>query len=526
MSAPDAVFVQSLPTGAFEPTVRVGATWTGHGVRVSLEEPSHWTSVRVAADGQPLSRVALRWHTGIPDRSRVLGDAWERSYGDLAWQGIVPHRVLPWYWLAHDDRTNRTIGAGVRTRPAAWCSWTVDTDGVTLWADVRSGQQPVRLGDRELELAQLVWLDCQAGPYGAHRELVVGLATDRVPTGPIVGANNWYYAYGHGFDADAVVQDAHIVSRLAGDHPVRPFSVIDAGWVADGVDGGPWDRGKGSFEDMAQVASRIRAEGARPGLWFRPLLSRERVSHAHPHELDGGWPLDPTRPETLAGVAEDVTRFREWGFELVKHDFSTYDVLGDFAPQFGPSLGRAPWRFSDESRTTAEVLQELYEVIAAAAGDMVVLGCNTVGHLAAGLEAVHRIGDDTSGRQWERTRRMGINALAFRLPQHGAFFVADADCIPVTAETPWHLNRRFLDLVARSGTALFVSVDPSELTPHVEATLSAALRLALDGGVPGGAEPLDGLHTTTPRLWRIGEETVKYDWSSSPLGAEPFIHDV
>ena len=56
---------------------------------------------------------------------------------------------------------------------------------------------------------------------------------------------------------------------------------------------------------------------------------------------------------------------------------------------------------------------------------------------------------------------MGVNTLAFRLPQHNRFFAVDADCVPCTPQTPWELNQRFLDLVARSGTALFVSVDPS-----------------------------------------------------------------
>ena len=38
----------------------------------------------------------------------------------------------------------------------------------------------------------------------------------------------------------------------------------------------------------------------------------------------------------------------------------------------------------------------------------------------------NRTGDDTSGRIWERTRRMGVNTLAFRLPQHNAFYHIDA----------------------------------------------------------------------------------------------------
>ena len=59
---------------------------------------------------------------------------------------------------------------------------------------------------------------------------------------------------------------------------------------------------------------------------------------------------------------------------------------------------------------------------------------------------------------------MGVNTLAFRLPQHNRFFTVDADCVPCTPQTPWELNQRFLDLVARSGTALFLSIDPRPAT--------------------------------------------------------------
>ena len=44
---------------------------------------------------------------------------------------------------------------------------------------------------------------------------------------------------------------------------------------------------------------------------------------------------------------------------------------------------------------------------------------------------LNRTGDDTSGRIWERTRRMGVNTLAFRLPQHNTFYHIDADCVGI-----------------------------------------------------------------------------------------------
>ena len=46
------------------------------------------------------------------------------------------------------------------------------------------------------------------------------------------------------------------------------------------------------------------------------------------------------------------------------------------------------------------------------------------------------------------------------------------------------------------------------------------MQTALSGGERGGCEPLDWLHTTTPRQWRIGRETVEYAWEE-PTGGNP-----
>jgi alpha-galactosidase len=220
-------------------------------------------------------------------------------------------------------------------------------------------------------------------------------------------------------------------------------------------------------------------------------------------------------------VAADVRRLRGWGFELIKHDFSTFEALGRWGSAMGARPAADDIRPWDSTRTTAGVLVDFYRVVREAAGTAIVLGCNVVGHLAAGLVEAQRTGDDTSGRAWERTRRMGVNTLAFRLAHHGNFFTVDADCVASTPQTDWIRNRQFLDLIARSGTALFVSVDPATRSDSGDADLSAALRLALDGGVPGGVEPVDWLHTTCPRLWRVGSETLEYHWFDR-VGADPF----
>ncbi|HEY0237974.1 MAG TPA: hypothetical protein VGC37_04965 [Friedmanniella sp.] len=524
VSAPDLVRVQRDRAG-WVPADR-------SGLRVTTEARGPGRAVVVEAgraEGGAVSRVQLRWHLTQRTGSLVLGDAWERSYGDLAWTGLHPERPLPWAALVHDPAAGTTWGAGVEVRGAAFACWTVDPDGVSLWLDLRAGSTPALLGDRVLTAAVVRWVGGDGSPFDVQQALWGALCSDPRPVGPLVGANNWYYAYGRGFDADAVVRDARVVAELVGDHPVRPFGVVDDGWtpggVADGLSasGGPWDAGRpGSFGDMAEVAARITAEGVRPGIWFRPLLARVEPPAEQGRAWDGGWALDPSHPATLETVGADVRRIRGWGFELLKHDFSTYETLGQWGPTMGPRPAATGIVPHDRSRTSAEVLVDLYSTIREGAGeDGIVLGCNTVGHLAAGLVEAQRTGDDTSGRVWERTRRMGVNTLAFRLAQHGRLFTVDADCVASTPWTPWSLNRRFLDLVARSGTALFVSVDPATRTDAVDADLAAALRLALDGGSAGGVEPLDWLGTTTPARWRDGDEILDLGWYDA-AGADPF----
>ncbi|MFF0267367.1 hypothetical protein [Kribbella sp. NPDC004536] len=515
MREPTAYFVQTDPSDGLVTPSRAGAEIT-------------WNDGIVEVTAQRVSRVALRWSERLPADALILGDAWERSYGDLQWRHQQPERLLPWYFLVH-SRTS-TFGMGVDVQPNAFCAWTVDGDGYTLWLDLRNGGGPVHLDGRTLAAAVVRRFDDGGTPWQTLNAAVASMST-RLPArpepapvaGPVVGANNWYYAYGENFDEKAVLKDAATIVELADGHPVKPFSVVDDGWYPGGVcSGGPWDRGiPGVFDDLAATASAIKEIGARPGIWFRPLLVREPspLASKAPHDKPGRA-LDPTHPEVLDGLRADLHRFQSWGFELVKHDFTTFDLFGNFGPAMGSHLTADGWQFHDPTRTTAEIVLDLYREIRSAANDLLVIGCNTVGHLAAGLVDIQRTGDDTSGRDWERTRKMGVNTLAYRLPQHNRFFTVDADCVPCTPQTPWELNARFLDLIARSGTALFLSIDPAARTPEADRDLRAGIRLALDGGDESGIEPTDWLVNTTPNTWRTGDGDVEYDWSR-PWGADP-----
>ncbi|MEP6729056.1 MAG: hypothetical protein ABJE10_00395 [bacterium] len=511
--APDSVTVQAA-TGHLRLVHESGGRWTNNGVVVTTAESRDAMRVSLASPALAIQRIHLRWRGRLNDTRLILGDAWERGYGDLEWRSWVPDRVMPWYTATYDG--SLTHSYGVRTGARAFCFWQVDHQGLSLWTDVRSGGVGVQLGDRVLDVCDVV---CRAGHAGESAFAAVHAfcrqmcAAPRLPSQPVYGSNDWYWAYGKN-SAESVLTDAHHIVELSPSSANRPFAVIDDGWQPErgtsktGV--GTWDRGNEKFRDMPGLASDIRRAGARAGIWIRPLQAMADAPEAWRLPRDHAY-LDPTVPEVRKKIGDDMARLRQWGFELIKHDYTTYDIFGRWGFQMGAAMTRDGWTFaSGPSRTTAEIINHLYSTIRSGAGDSLVIGCNTVSHLSAGLFEMCRVGDDTSGTEWSRARKMGVNSLAFRGAQHGAFYVADADCVGVTNAIPWAQNRMWLDVLARSGTMLFVSLDPAALGREQRSDLKAALALA---AVPQPlAEPLDWQSTVYPERWRAMGREWTYDW--------------
>lgn len=527
LSAPAAVFVETDAGSAFQPAQKQGDQFTASHVSLACKRTPAGLALQVNAENNgALSRIILRWPITFSNETLYLGDAWERSYGDLQWRFLQPERIMPWYFAAHTPAKG-TFMAGVQTQPHALSCWLVDGQGVSLWLDFRNGGSAAIPGDREIPAATIVSLRAPADekPFSALGRFCAALCpSPRLAKTPLCGNNNWYYAYGRDFDAAAMLRDAGFLAELTQGANVRPYCVVDAGWTPGSTaPGGPWNRGDPQrFPDMPGLASKMRAMGVKPGIWIRPT-ALTKVDD--PRRLRSGpvnaaeKPLDLTLPENIASVHDDIARMRSWGYELIKHDFSTFDIFGRWGFQMGVEITDAGWHFNDRSLTNAEIVLRLYQTIRNAAADGIVLGCNTIGHLAAGSFEAQRIGDDTSGHDWERTRRMGVNTLAYRLCQNGAFFACDPDCAAHTARTPWELDRQFLDLVAGSGAALFISADPRTTTPQQKQSYRRTLRQALST-TPGHCEPLDWIHTTAPRKWALQNQVKQFEWEPAS-GVDP-----
>jgi len=500
---------------------RAGARWEGQGIRVRMESGAGALRIHISAPGSRPTHIHLRWNVAVSENLLVLGDHWERSYGDLQWNCLVPERVMPWYFLTSDSGSLH--GYGVKTGGGALCFWQLDPNGVSLWLDVSNGGAGVDLGERELPAATVVSRRGEPGeePLRAAKAFCAKMCDLPRPTPSLIyGSNDWYYAYGKN-SAEQIVRDAELMSSVAPPKGDRPVTIIDDGW-----------QNRKAYPDMAALALSIRQRGVRPGLWIRPLqapagapaallLPRERFrASRRPAPA-----YDPTIPEALDFVLGKLNEATAWGFELVKHDYTTYELFGQWGFEMKGRPSLPGWNLHDRSRTNAEIVRQLYADLRRVAGDRTILiGCNTIGHLAAGLFEVQRTGDDTSGRNWERTRRMGVNTLACRLPQHRTFFLLDADCVPVTIATPWSCNRQWLDLVARSGTVLFVSPEPAAIGNEQRQALREAFQLVQSAGERVRA--IDWQTTTTPGRWEFQDrrgEVVnrKYDWYQQ-TGAWPY----
>ncbi|WP_183559161.1 hypothetical protein [Mucilaginibacter sp. SP1R1] len=502
-----------------------GGVFTYKDIIVTVKNNGNAKGVFAQSPTQQLNAIRLKWKHELLPNIKFLGDHWERSYGDLEWKTDTVNVKNPWYVIIHDDK--QTACFGVKTGCNSICWWGLGKDSLELTLDTHSGGNGVLLGARELHAADIVTTDGRPGEnpfYTTHRFCGIMCPKPRLPKQPAYGINDWYFAYGNN-SFDLIKKTTAMMAELVTDTQNRPFSVVDAGWAqyspllpGDGGWNDDFSKPNDKFKDMHLLANEIKKLGMRPGLWMRPLCARhdEKASLLAPKIPGRDDPrnpvLDPTIPENIERIKHNFAVYKQWGYDVVKHDFSTYDITGRWGMDMKNSITTAGWNFNDRSKTTAEIIGDLYGAIREAAGnDMYIIGCNTLSHLSAGVFELCRIGDDTSGKEWARTRKMGVNTLAFRLPQHNKFYAVDGDCVGLTKDIPWDKNKQWLQLLAESGAPLFISAQPEALGAEQRAAVKQAFAHAAKAQPLG--EPLDWMQNIQPAKWKLNNRVVDFNWS-------------
>lgn len=434
----------------------------------------------VYPSGSPIKYLKLRWRGELNFVEKVYGDQWERAGLNgafLEWRSVMACRTLPWFTYLHANDV--TACYGVKTGADAFAFWQVDTHGITLFVNLCSGNLGVDLQE-ELFALQVVELISDKGEdvYYVAQKFAKLMCDNPVEIkSPIFGVNNWYWAYGH-ISHEIVEKETDYLMKLSKGTKNSPYMIVDDGWQINRVFaednpeggeyiGGPWDKCNDKFKGMDKLTEMIHSKGAKAGIWFRPLLTKldcpkEAILENKPN---GSVILDPSHPFTLKLVYEDAKRFSDWGFDLLKHDFTVFDVngFGLSADRNAINLFKEDRVFFDKTKTTATVIKNLYKTIQEGFGDKDVIACNTISHLTAGIHSIYRVGNDNSGNAFEWTRRDGINSV-MRLPLNRAFYCADPDCAAFTKKTRAKENIDFLRMCAITGMTTLASITPDSLT--------------------------------------------------------------
>ena len=466
-------------------------------------------NVLLSSDKTLVSHLYLYYQIHFNSQMTIMGDSFERGYGDLSWSKEY-HKQRFWYIFLNDDVNKVLHCYGVKVRPHSIISFKIVNDLLMVDFNAQSGGSGVFLENRTILLGTLIYREIHYDSlFDACKSFLITLMEGKKRLEikhKVYGFNNWYYAYGKS-SYSQIIDDTKLLEELTVGLENRPYMVIDDGWSIYPANG-PWAIND-KFKDMAKLAKEIKSHNIRPGIWFRPLSDLSDSFKDSRHPLNKEF-LDPTAKETKQYVYNLVKQIADWGYELIKFDYITYDMFLNYGCAMDDNLTPQGWRYKDNHYTNAEIILEMYQIIREAAGDALLIGCNTVSHLAAGLVELNRIGDDTSGFDWERTTKMGVNSLAFRLIQNEIFYVIDADCVGIMNKIDWNLNKKWLDLLAKSSSPLFVSCDPYLVTEEIKKDLKDAFKI--NEKQINKCYPVDWVNNYLPSIWNIDNEIVIYKW--------------
>ncbi len=464
-----------------------------------------------------IRKIYLKTDIQFEQDDLIMGDAFERAYGDLSWS-CVQDKLFSWYFLV--KKNDRVLAFGVKTQPNALCWWKIQNGVVYFIADIGSGKNGLELKEKKLEVCTFVEKEYEIDPFEATCDFCEKMCGTKVlPKQPVYGGNDWYCNYGNN-SYEKIINHTKKIAECAKGLKNRPYMVIDDGWQlchhnieAEDTyyNGGPWSYPNRRFGDMKALADEIKSYDVLPGIWFRPLYTVESLPVDMMLRQNGiRYTLDPSMPEALDIVRKDVKTIKSWGYKLIKHDFSTFDIFGKYGFDMDENI-TDEIEFSDKTQTTAQIIKNFYKTIREAAGDdVLIIGCNTISHIAAGYFEIQRTGDDTSGFEWERTKKMGINTLAFRMCQHNAFYAHDADCVGITTEISWDKNREWLDVLSKSGTPLFVSIAEDAFSDEIKEDITKAFKIASENTII--SKPVDWFTSKTPKKWltAFGEDEYNF----------------
>ena len=136
---------------------------------ISTESKDREFDLFITATADKPKFVELYWEADTNEDLLILGDAWERSYGNLQFLSVSENdRWMPWYFIATDKK--KCFCFGVKTGCNSFVSFRYDKKGITALVDVRNSGSGVQLGGRKLMLATFIFCKYESGEFAENIE--------------------------------------------------------------------------------------------------------------------------------------------------------------------------------------------------------------------------------------------------------------------------------------------------------------------------------------------------------------------
>lgn len=99
---PDEIRLMTGGAQTEQETAPDAAAFRAGDVTVELAEADGSLAVFVQAQNTPVRELVLTWKAMFGGAGEVLGDTWERGYGDLEWKKEADHIGMPWYFFRRE----------------------------------------------------------------------------------------------------------------------------------------------------------------------------------------------------------------------------------------------------------------------------------------------------------------------------------------------------------------------------------------------------------------------------------------
>lgn len=230
---------------------------------------------------------------------------------------------------------------------------------------------------------------------------------------------------------------------------------------------------------------------------FRDLLLKDRSGNPLP-KVDGGLPLDPTHPATLARAAAQLRLFRRLGFRYVKIDFLGHAALeGDY--------------YDKSIHTGMEAYHQAMQFLLREAGPDMFVSLSIAPLFPGGYGHARRLSCDTKGHisGKDQSTEYMLNALTYGWWTNRSLYIADADHVVLGpkadegARSVHEARSRFLSTVIAGGMIL-------DSSPYQDDEIAKTLARAV---------------YTSPALNRIAAESHAFrpvDAASGDTSADAF----